>query len=710
MKPSRGEAGRTGPETEQDAPKPASAGRERPRRGGRRSERRTAPDAALSRELADFLVEFSIVLHKRAMYPAGHPQLDASADRFVRRLDTLLARRESVTLGVARNQLVIEKVTTDPNNALLRDLARRLHRHRIASVRFMAGTSLEELDSLLGALSADPNRGEGPLGPRLPRVDPWVHIELHAASYDRLALESDASANGDDPAQQRDRWIELAQAAVSTDPPAPDDEESLIVSDRSVTEDDLTYDRVVTGYLSQLAEERSGRVGAGESRLKQRVERLLKSLDPQTLRRLLEAGADQAERRRAPLDSSQILAVDAVVEVLEAAAETPDNTISHNLLRLLHKLAHNARRAEKPDDSRTGDAGLRKNVAKLLGNWGLEDPNPGSYSAILEGMVRQAPTDRLMDAPVACEPTLVIRMGLELDCIGPSVIRAVDQLLERRELETLAILLTKAPRSATADTLWARIATPDRLRAEFASERPDFAIVTMLVRRLRDAAAEPLIDALERAAGRTTRAAVLRFLREGGPGMRQAAADRLPDAPWFLQRNLLQLFLDPSSWPGGFSPVPYAKSPDGRVRREAIKLMLHSRPHRGEGLELGLRDGDPRVLGMTLSTALEECPPALIPQLDAIAANDRLDMEVRVLAIRVLVNTGASDAIGRLIAIAFPPRRWLPNRLAPKSPVVLAALAGICALGSTDPRVKWLITRARRDRDPEIRAAAGNAA
>src|SRR5687768_198779 len=230
MKPSRGEAGRTGPETEQDAPQPATTGRERSRRGGRRSERRSASDASLSRELADFLVEFSIVLHKRAMYPSGHPQLDASADRFVRRLDTLLARRESVTLGVARNQLVIEKVTTDPNNALLRDLARRLHRHRIASVRFMAGTSLEEIDSLLGALSADPSRGEGPLGPRLRHLDPWAHIELHPASYDRLALESDASANADDPAQQRDRWIELAQAAVSDDPPPPDGEESLIVT------------------------------------------------------------------------------------------------------------------------------------------------------------------------------------------------------------------------------------------------------------------------------------------------------------------------------------------------------------------------------------------------------------------------------------------------------------------------------------------------
>src|SRR6185295_15168983 len=57
--------------------------------------------AALSRDLADFLIEFSIVLHKRSMYPAGHPHLRESAERFANRLGALLDHRESVTLGVA---------------------------------------------------------------------------------------------------------------------------------------------------------------------------------------------------------------------------------------------------------------------------------------------------------------------------------------------------------------------------------------------------------------------------------------------------------------------------------------------------------------------------------------------------------------------------------------------------------------------------------
>ena len=63
--------------------------------------------ATLSRDLADFLVEFSIVLHKRAMYPLGHPHLQESTERFVNRLESLLAPRDTLAIGIARHQLIV---------------------------------------------------------------------------------------------------------------------------------------------------------------------------------------------------------------------------------------------------------------------------------------------------------------------------------------------------------------------------------------------------------------------------------------------------------------------------------------------------------------------------------------------------------------------------------------------------------------------------
>ena len=79
--------------------------------------------ATLSRDLADFLIELSIALHKHAMYPEGHPSLAPAAAGLTRRAALLLEDRATISLGVARNQLVIEGVATDPKHPVLRELA-----------------------------------------------------------------------------------------------------------------------------------------------------------------------------------------------------------------------------------------------------------------------------------------------------------------------------------------------------------------------------------------------------------------------------------------------------------------------------------------------------------------------------------------------------------------------------------------------------------
>ena len=115
---------------------------------------------------------------------------------------------------------------------------------------------------------------------------------------------------------------------------------------------EVAYDRVVLGYLSQIAEEISGRKGQGEDQLGQRISRLIHAMDPEALRRLLEAGATPGERKKFALNASQVLAADAVMEVVQAAAQASKQTISHNLLRLLHKLAQHAEDGTPGNSSR----------------------------------------------------------------------------------------------------------------------------------------------------------------------------------------------------------------------------------------------------------------------------------------------------------------------------------------------------------------------
>ncbi len=670
--------------------------------------------AALSRELADFLIEFSIVLHKRSMYPAGHPHLRDSSERFASRLNALLGTRESVTLGVARHRLVIETVTTDPRNALLRDLAHRLHRHRIAAVHLTRGATAVEIEDVLAALSTDPQRGDGPVGKRLDRVGPWDHIRLRPIGYDKFMLQDPDAAmdfNRDEPADGRDAWVELARLALSSeyDTTSTVHADPLVVAQAIGRKSgEVAYDRVVLGYLSRVAEELSGRKGAGDDQLSERLSGLIEALDPDTLRRLLETGANQAERRQFVLNASQILAADAVMEVLEAAAKASHQTISHNLLNLLHKLAQHAEGG--PPRTRTeAEGALRNNVARLIGDWELEDPNPESYTAILEGMVRRAP-DSSEEAQSGCEPEIIIKMALELDCVGPSVYAAAEALLNRRQLALLVAQLKAAPHTESAEALWRHIASPQRLEAELALASPDQTVIEILVGRLGVGAANSLLDHLGRTDDRSTRAAIMKQLLALGPRIGEVAVARLIDAPWYLQRNILVLIGRLGRWPEGFSPLSYAAHADPRIRREGIKLLLESRTHVAEGVSLGLRDEDDAIVGLALRAALESCPPDAIPLVERIAMDTRRPTEVRLATLRILARTRTPEALKVLLAHAQHRRFWFGRRLASKSPELLTVLAGLASYWKHDPTAAEVLASALQHSDPEIRAAARSAA
>ncbi|HET6579502.1 MAG TPA: hypothetical protein VFG66_14370 [Gemmatimonadales bacterium] len=666
--------------------------------------------AALARDLADFLVEFSIVLHKRAMYPTGHPHLQESAERFVDRLESLLASRDSLAIGVARHQLIVAGVATDPRNALLSDLARRLHRHRIATIRFEQGLTLHEIDELLDALAADPQGDAGPLGLRPGAGESWPHLKVQPPELTRLLLQTDDGETGTGGAPGGALWLGLAHLALSGDGETPEEVNDPLLVARAIDmqPDDVAYDRVVLDYLGQIAEEMSGRPGAWEPRARERVSRLVSSLKPDTLRRVLEAGADHAERRRFALTVAEVLAVDAVVEVVEAAAATTGQTISHQLLRLLHKFAHHA--GEGPAPARAeAESMLRRNVARLITDWELEDPNPGSYTAVLDGMVRESPgAPASAEEPLDCEAETVLQIALEIGCPGPRVTAAMELMLSDGRLGLVIGALRAAPECSKelATVLWERVATPARLREVLATPQLDFPAIEGLAGQLGPAATEPLLDLLERATDRSVRARTLLLLAEIGPAAAAAAAARLRDAPWYVQRNLLVLLRRLRTWPHGFSAVSYARHPEPRLRREAYKLLLDFPPHRVSAITHGLNDPSPDIVTLVLRAAHESCPAEALPTLERFVADRRRPPELRALAVRALARSGGQRSLPAVLELAGARRHLLGWRLETKSPVVLAAVSSLARYWNGHPQVDGLLAVARAHDDPEIRLAA----
>jgi hypothetical protein len=660
--------------------------------------------------LADFLVEFSIVLHKRAMYPLGHPHLQESTERFVNRLESLLAPRDSLAIGIARHQIIVAGVATDPRNALLSDLARRLHRHRIATLRFERGIALREIDDLLGALAADPQGDAGPFGLRPGVGSGWTHLKVQPPELTRLFLQDDENEEAAETPGGA-LWLGLAHLALSSDgsPTATADDPLLVARAIDAQPEQVAYDRVVLDYLGQMADEMSGRQGAWEPRVRERVSRLVSSLKPETLRRVLEAGADHAERRRFAFTASEVLAVDAVIDVVEAAAATTGQTISHQLLRLLHKFAHHAEQGT-PSGRAEAESMLRLNVAQLLTDWNLEDPNPGEYTTVLEGMVQRAPRGPGLaeEAALECEPTTVLQIALEANCDGPRVSAALESLVGERRIPEAVAVLRDAPETsaATANALWRHVATPARLRLELTASQLDFATIEGLASHLGTLAVDPLLDLLEHAPDRSVRARTLRLLVAIGAPVAPVAAARLKNAPWYVQRNLLALLRMLKVWPAGFSAVAYARHPDLRLRREAYKLLLEFPEHRSSAIMHGIDDESPEIVTLALRAAVDACPPEALRTLERFIADWRRPAELRAIAVRALGRDGGAQAVARLLDLAGTRRHFFGWRIESKSPVVLAAVSVLARHWGTHPQVAGLLKEARDHDDPEIRLAA----
>lgn len=684
---------------------------------------------ALSRDLSEFLIQLSIALHRYAMYPQGHPSLAPTVEHLLKQLDDLLEGRSSLSLGVARSQLIIEGIATDPKNPVLKELAGRLHRHHLGAVMFTRGVAFDEVHDMLALVSVEADRTGEPVGlnPTY-HIGAWPHLRLYPLTYERLQLvadENQAPPTGTEEPESRTArtraaqlWIGLARAAlaseqVSAEPGPPgtataDDDEELdptaVAQAIDAHRRDAAYDQVVVGYMLQIADELKAGATPESGALKRRVSKLVSTLDSHTLSRLLEMGGDRGQQRRFLLSASEGMAVDAVLELVRAAARSQEQTVSHSMLRLLQKLAQHAE-VGRGNRRMVAETSVREQVAELVRGWSLKDPNPEEYRRALEAMSRANPIFAVApDQHYVPEPRRVIEMAFEIDVMGDAVTRAVERVLEDGQLKWLLEILRSAHAPTVSEAVWQIVATPDRLRLVLAGDPLDVFALDLLARRMRLDAAEPMLEVLVESDSSQTRRLLLDRLVAMGDAVGPLAAARLPDERWFVQRNMLGLLGELPNLPPDFKPGDYLAHPDGRVRREALRMLLRDPQARERAICVGLTDADERTVRLALTAASRDCPAAAVPLIVARATKGATTSQ-RVTAIRILQKLSHHSAIETLLQITQPRRTLFGLRPPPKSREYLAALRSLQGHGS-DARARQVLAAAARSRDSDVAQAA----
>ncbi|WP_331054698.1 hypothetical protein [Longimicrobium sp.] len=674
----------------------------------------TVPDTrvSLGRDLANLLVELAIAIQHHGVYPPGHPFLSRSADGLARRLDAVLRDRMALSFGVARAQLVIEGVATDAGNPVLAGLAARLHRGRIGAVTLRRGMDADEATEFLAALAAqtEPGRAAGEAA----RAE-WPHAVLHPVSFAQLEFtgEGDGAAEGGarDTVAAAQLWIGLARAALARED-APEEETrepSLVAQAIDQHPRAAAYDQVIVGYLLQMADELRAEGGRAADEVRRRVSEMIARLQPDTLARLVQMGGDAPQRRRFLLDASEGFAADAVVRLVQAAADAGGHSISHSLLRLLTKLSAHAEGRSGPLGA-AADEALREQVERLVDGWALPDPNPETYTRALDLLSRSTTGELgLLPGPNAPEPERVVQTALEVGAHGPAVHQAVATMITGAALPRLVALLAEAPAdSALAAELWPAVCQPAAVRALLRAGAEGAAALDGVAGRIGTGRTlVPILDELAESESRTVRRAALdRVARMGAAALPEIGA-RLGDGRWYVVRNLLGLVAEIGVLPPGTSLAAYLRHEDARVRREAFRAAFRVGGERERVLGLALTDADTQVQRQALAECASGCPAPVLPLVVRRIDDPLTEPEQRLLAIRVLGGARDPLALQMLRRLADGGRTLLGRvRLAPRSPELLAALSALRRGWSADPSAAALLRAALASTDPDVQRAA----
>lgn len=676
--------------------------------------------ATLTKELSDFLIEFSIGLHKNAIYPAGHPLLDNTTTDLSARLAALLRERAALSLGVARHQLIIEGVATDEKNPVLRELANRLHKHHLGAVKFSVGITEDELTDMLSIVSMDAGRLPRPLGLEGPEVlTQWPHIRLFPLTFAQLQmLEEDPNADGEDDGSKANGsrsaalWVGLARAALvsqidklDTDDPAGVDP-SVVAQAIEEHKRDAAYDQVVVGYLLQIAEELKHKTGRDAAALQRRISQLIAQLSPATLERLVKMGGNRRQQQKFVLDAAQGMALDAVVELVRAASETSGQNVSHSMVRMLSKLAAHAETG--PSSTRLqADGALRDQVKKLMEGWQLDDPNPDGYRIALEKMASAEPVMRSVEHSFPIEPERLLAMGLEIETLGDQVWRSADTMALNPNLAPLLNLVDNAPSLWMRDTLWRHVATPQRLRLQLALDPLPLQTLERMVGRMGVAATDSIIDALEETQDERRQAAMLALLERIGAAAGPVVLERLAGLHWTLVRPLLAALGRHPEWNSGYQAMQWMDHPDAAIRREALRQLLRSNESRDATIVRALADAAEGNVRLGLGAAMTNCPRDAALVLRTRADEALLSPDLRALGIRALSSNKNPDTpawlAGRVVKMGKLIKR---EALVSKSPEMLAALEGLAIHWREHPAAKTPLALAAASTDVEIVGAA----
>jgi len=670
----------------------------------------TAERPPASDAINTFLVRVSIALHKHGTYPPGHPALVSADSALALSTEALFSERAALGIGVARRTLLVDGVPTDSSNAVVKELAERLHRREVGGILLRRGVTADELSDALHHLSADPTQFRERLHGHGDPLPTWPHIDIVPPAFRRLALAGNEGGEPPVDGAGQKLWHMLAVATLDQGGNAEAVPESEASPDRladriNAYARERRNSRDVGEMLLRLGRYAKSAQGVERQAIEDQVRTLMSQLSPEALGWLF-AGQNREERRILMTEAVDVLPVDTVVELLKAAGDSSEQNISHFMVRMLRKLAGQAKTSE--EGGAQGDGELRDAAREIVDNWTLEDPNPLEHTRLLDQLSQFEVSKVEGTVPLAGEGLRLMQISIETNASGDHVLEAIELMLEARELTPLLDLLATADDAPDTVALARRhLESPEVLRRVLLEEPIDAVGSQRLLDEIGPGAAAGLLDALAISESQGTRRLILERLAAMGGQIAPLLADRLPRVPWYVQRNVLALLARLKTLPAGFEARAYAEHPEVTVRFQALSVMVRQAKEREEAIHLALADTDPRVVKLGLDAAAGGLPRQAVTRLMVLINHPARPTDLRLRGIRLLAQAPTPATRDWLFDKVLTKRTLFRGpRLTPKTPEMIAALEVLARKWRSYPQAAYALKLAQESGDPELVAAA----
>jgi HEAT repeats/PBS lyase HEAT-like repeat len=447
-----------------------------------------------TRLLSEAIIELNISRKNVGIYPPGHIQITRSIDRTYDIFLKLFEVRPEMTLGVAKDTLLVGQDYLDRKNPVYRDLALSMNQQGIGAVTFMKDMEKEELVRFHRILTARPDDIRANGGIEKVIADAAIrHIRVVALDFSSFHMTEEQEIVRPQTMKEEgsgaDFWQDFITHLSAGSLAAPGEGVALNESERVdpaelarlLNERKLdpnaaieSYDRIISSYVRGSAEKKQ--LTHEQSKTLARMNDLLRSLNPELRKQFLSVAFDRiATHKTGPVaDQESVIGGmtdDLVVEMLEEA-NAEGREISPTLASLVSKLGRTRPVAEgRQADRRTGPAApvvLPDNLQALFEREKYEEYVTDDYRKMLRQLSDEPSTDA---EPFPLEEHIKSLEDEHLDFqIGRALIAFMEENMDEEDYREFANkLVTVMPQfleSGNFEMLWDIFETLRRHAAE----------------------------------------------------------------------------------------------------------------------------------------------------------------------------------------------------------------------------------------------------